>query len=359
MASTLNGWYYDVSSSYDRLTQAELQSNAEAFYNYFASTMTLEAVCGILGNIQVESQLNPGQMEGGYGGSLSGGYGLIQWTPGSILTNWASSNGYSWYDAVGQCYLINAECYNNVYDSGVWQNRNGYNYTWDAFKQLTNVEEAAKAYLYQRERPLDPSATIQQRINYANQWYTHLSGYTPQPSFTPRLSLPPIAELPHWYTAPENWYMANGYGPPAVGDGNCTWYAYGRYAEARGSWPDPHLSWNSAGRWYDEATAFSRGSTPQLGAVICMHDPTGERAGHVAVVEEINADGSITVSQSGYPNLYFNTATLYEADGYSEYGYTVQGFIYNDISPTPPEPPVPPEPEKKKKMPLWMMLKYF
>lgn len=342
-------WAYVVTETYDALTTAQMQGNAVEFYNHFKNSMTLEAICGLLGNIQRESQLNPGQQEGGYGGSLSRGYGLIQWTPGSDLTTWAASNGYNWYDGTAQCILLNAECYNDVYDV-VWIPTSSYTYTWDEFKRLTNVEEAVKAYLYERERA--GVSALADRIRYANEWYTYLSGViTP---FVPRLTLPTPPPSP-WYTAPDNWYSANGYGYPDLA-GNCTWYAYGRYNEARGSWSPNELSHRNAGYWYDEATAFSRGSTPQLGAVICMHDPSGVRDGHVAIVEEIFEDGSITVSQSGYPNLYFNTVTLYPADNYSEYGYTVQGFIYNDISPTPP---VPPTPEKKKKMPLWMMLKYF
>ena len=349
-------WSYVVTENYDALTTAQMHANAVEFYNHFYGTMTLEAICGLLGNIQHESQLNPGQQERGYGGSLSRGYGLIQWTPASDLTTWASSNGYNWYDGTAQCILLNAECYNNLYDV-VWIPTSSYSYTWDEFKQLTNVEEAVKAYLYERERA--GVAALSNRIQYANEWYSYLSGVTPQPSFTPRTSLETPPPSP-WYTAPDNWYSEHGWGYPTYG-GNCTWYAYGRYNEARGSWSPNELSHNNAGDWYDDATAFNRGATPQLGAVICYHDPSGVNLGHVAVVEQINDDGSILISQSGFPDIYFWTATVTQESGYRESwainrGYVCQGFIYNDISPTPPEPP---EPEKKKKMPLWMMLKYF
>ena len=64
-------WHYVITENYDVLSENERQENAREFYSYFSSTMTLEAICGILGNIDRESQLNPGQQEGGYGGSLN------------------------------------------------------------------------------------------------------------------------------------------------------------------------------------------------------------------------------------------------------------------------------------------------
>ena len=376
MATLLNGWYYSISENYNQLIQAEMENNAQAFYNYFAGTMTLEAICGILGNISQESQLNPGQEEGGYGGSEDYGYGLIQWTPyprGAGLRNpllqWCDYKGYTWYDGNSQCELIGQEGYFTDTSTGaiepkVWFASSiypQYSYTWDEFKALTDVAVATRAYFYERERGADTPAQVETlRVAKAQEWYNYLSGIvTP---FTPRTSLAYPAPSP-WYTPPDNWYAANSFAPGygiTYPNGNCTWYAFGRYAEIRGAFAN--LSHNNAGNWYDEATAFNRGQTPQLGAVACYHDPSGVNPGHVTIVEQINSDGSILVSQSGYNtyggNTYFWTETLTQSSGYrsSWYiarNYVLQGFIYNTISPVPPSP----TPSSSHKMPLWMMIK--
>lgn len=362
-------WSYVVTESYDALTTEQMQANAVEFYNYFAGQMTLEAICGILGNITQESQLNPGQIQYGDGGSQTLGYGLIQWTPGSLLVDWANDRSYDWYDGSKQCIFIDEENYYTGSDT-VWIPTASYPYTWDEFKALTDVAEAARAYNYERERNADTPAEVEaNRVDPAQQWYRYLSGIvTP---FTPRLTLPHPAPSP-WYTPPDNWFAANGYAPDygiTYPNGNCTWYAYGRYAEIRQAFAN--LPLGDAGTWYENATSFNRGdfsagAEPQLGAIVCFKSSSGVYPGHLTVVEQINSDGSIVVSQSGYSssggNTYFWTATVRREDQYRESWYTqdgrdyyCQGFIYNTISPVPPTPPTP---YTRKKMPLWMMLRY-
>ena len=369
-------WSYIVTDSLSvELTQEQKQGNTVEFYNYFKNMMTLEAICGILGNIQQESDMNPGKMEEGYGYDPAYGKGLIQWTPypstnPNPLFQWAAANGYDWYDGARQCEYINAEGYftnqtSGALDEKVWYPTGSWQYSWDEFKAITDVHTAVEAYLYERERA--GVAQLNNRLNYADAWYTYLSGIiTP---FTPRTSLSYPPPIP-WYTAPGNWFAANGYGP-SYPNGNCTWYAYGRYAEVRNAFSDlPH---GDAGTWYDAATAFNRGdfslgAQPQLGAIVCFRDATDpvNHPGHLTVVEQINNDGTIVVSQSGYTqgggNTYFWTATVSRDNQYRESWYTqdgrnyyCQGFIYNDNV----VPPVPPTPVyTKRKMPLWMMLRW-
>lgn len=364
-------WTYVVTESYGALTPEETQANAVEFYNYFKATMTLQAICGILGNIQQESQLNPGQLEGGKGGSLDYGYGLIQWTPGSGLVNWANQHGYDWRDGNAQCELISDE----GQDSSIFYpsvTHPEYRYTWSEFCSLTNVEQAVKAYLYERERA--GVEALSNRIQYGYDWYTYLSGIIVP--FTPRLTLTHPAPSP-WYTPPDNWFAANGYAPDhgiTYPNGNCTWYAYGRYAEVRNAFAN--LPLGNAGTWYENATSFNRGdfsngAQPQLGAIICFKDAVDpvNNLGHVTVVEQINNDDTIVVSQSGYNtsggNTYFWTARVSRANQYREGWYTsngrnyyCQGFIYNDNI-SPPVPPTPPPVYTKRKMPLWMMLRWY
>jgi surface antigen len=120
---------------------------------------------------------------------------------------------------------------------------------------------------------------------------------------------------------------------------NCTAWAYGRFYEILGSKPNLCISsgyTHNAEYWYlDTADGYERGDTPQVGAVICWRkfgigDPG---AGHVAIVEKINEDGSIVVSESGYS---WNKSTLVKFNTYSNsngnWGYSApykfQGFIY-------------------------------
>ena len=189
--------------------------------------------------------------------------------------------------------------------------------------------------------------------------------------FVPRFSTNGMNTVP-WYLTNGNWFYANGYYFPAP-NGNCTWYAYGRYAEVRNAFAN--LPLGNAGTWYDNATSFNRGdfsqgAQPQLGAIVCFKSRSGNYPGHITVVEQINSDGSIIVSQSGYQstvtsNTYFWTATVHRSNQYRESWYTAggrdyycQGFIYNDAV-FPPTPPTPPAPYTPTKMPLWFYLRRF
>ena len=159
-------------------------------------------------------------------------------------------------------------------------------------------------------------------------------------SFVPRLTQntpTPMQGNPWWYSN-GNWFYPNGYGLP-----NCTCYAYGRYAEVRNAFANLPLS--NAGKWWNDVdrTVFRTGSAPALGAVACWatSDPTLSAPGHVAIVEEIHNDGSITISESGWNSWYFNTEVLSRESGYRSSWmqslskkYYLQGFIYNDAEPS-------------------------
>lgn len=181
--------------------------------------------------------------------------------------------------------------------------------------------------------------------------------------FTPRFNTNGMDSVP-WYLTNGNWFYANGYYFPAP-NGNCTWYAYGRYAEVNNAFAN--LPLGNAGTWYENATSFRRGdfasgALPELGAIVCFKSLSGNYLGHITVVEQINSDGSIIVSNSGYQstvtsNTYFWTATVRRENQYRESWYTsggrdyyCQGFIYQDSSPTPPTPPTP---ITLRKMPFW------
>lgn len=107
---------------------------------------------------------------------------------------------------------------------------------------------------------------------------------------------------------------------------NCVGYAWGRFLEENGI-TDCELSRGDAENWYGHNDSYQRGQIPKLGAVICWSSSSG--AGHVAVVEKIEANGDITTSNSAYNGRRFFTENLTQASGYHRgSSYTFQGFIY-------------------------------
>lgn len=165
--------------------------------------------------------------------------------------------------------------------------------------------------------------------------------------FTPRLTKDGIYLNEKWYST-QNPYFA---GTPLP---NCTTYAFGRFWEVNGRILEG-LGHGNGGEWWGttDTTKLSVGNLPKLGAIACWgtteQSPT-DKVGHVAVVEQINNDGSIVISESGwvpfnertYPiynmSKYFWIETLTPQNNYcdgwfsdSDHRYYFQGFIYPKI----------------------------
>lgn len=122
--------------------------------------------------------------------------------------------------------------------------------------------------------------------------------------------------------------------------GNCVGYAYGRFMEVMGT-TSCNLSINNAENWWaNTGDGYERGQTPKLGAVVCWRKGqagnSGDGAGHVAIVEQINSDGSINTSNSAYGGTRFYTKLLQPPNYVMGSSYTFQGFIYNpNVSSSP------------------------
>lgn len=112
-------------------------------------------------------------------------------------------------------------------------------------------------------------------------------------------------------------------------------YAWGRAYESWGK--KPALSRSNAENWYPNTSdGYKRGKTPKLGAIICWRKGkagyAADGAGHVAVVEQINKDGTIMVSNSNYSGTRFFTKTLSPKNNWAiGTGLTFQGFIYPPV----------------------------
>lgn len=140
--------------------------------------------------------------------------------------------------------------------------------------------------------------------------------------FTPRLEAPSYSN--EYYYSSKNLYYKYGWGMP-----NCTAYAYGRAYEILGK--EPKLCPYNAEQWYGYNISngyYSYGQRPALGAIACWSYPYG--GGHVAVVEKIDSNGNLTLSNSAYSgtNFYLTYATADDpVVGGSSY-WNFQGFIY-------------------------------
>lgn len=147
-------------------------------------------------------------------------------------------------------------------------------------------------------------------------------------SYTPRLKAPSNND--------KNWvhYTYDGYNYCIRIKGasclpNCVGYAWGRWRELLGK--KPKLSTNNAEDWWAKNDGYKRGQEPVLGAVACWRKGKAgygaDGAGHVAVVEKIDADGTITMSNSAYGGTRFY---LSKFKGKLDLGtkYYFQGYIY-------------------------------
>ena len=114
---------------------------------------------------------------------------------------------------------------------------------------------------------------------------------------------------------------------------NCVGYAWGRWRELLDR--APKLSKGNAENWWGHtADGYERGQAPKLGAVCCWRKGQvgvgSDGAGHVAIVEEIQAGGTIVTSNSAYGGTRWYQKTLKPPYDFGKYVF--QGFIYLPIT---------------------------
>jgi hypothetical protein len=161
------------------LTIEEMTVNAQYILNYLLGKgWTKNSVCGILGNMQSESSINPARWQSDVIGDLSAGFGLVQWTPASKYIDWANANGLPYRDMDSNLSRILYEVVNNIQ----WSNGS---MTFQEFTQSTDTaNNLAMMFISSYERPANPDQPI--RGTQAEYWYTNLTGGTnPDPDPTP------------------------------------------------------------------------------------------------------------------------------------------------------------------------------
>ena len=153
-----------------------------------------------------------------------------------------------------------------------------------------------------------------------------LSAFAPTPrGFTPRLTAPARNSY-HFFTG--NIYAQHGWPMP-----NCAAYAWGRLYEITGV--RPRVRPGNANVWFGSG-GYLTGNKPALGAVMAWNSGP---MGHVAIVEKIHNNGTVTISESHSSGTFFNTRVV-PADGSHLRGF--QGFIYVIDRDTPLIPRTPP-----------------
>ena len=127
------------------------------------------AIAGILGNMQWESSLIADRWEGDHVGNMSGGYGLVQWTPATNLFDWAKAQHRDHKTVSTQCARIKYEA-----DHRLQFFKTGTTF-WDWLKSDGTPEQKADDFIrcYERPKTLD---TLPERQGFARNWYDQLHG---------------------------------------------------------------------------------------------------------------------------------------------------------------------------------------
>ena len=133
-------------------------------------------VAGTMGNIYAESGFDPSVVEHGNGI----GFGLIQWSFGrrTAIENYAAEQGKDVNSVELQVEWLLKECDPN--DSAyAWMNSSksydGKSWTYDEWKNATDIESAVRAFMFCFERPAGTSS-LQKRIDAANEYYEEFTG---------------------------------------------------------------------------------------------------------------------------------------------------------------------------------------
>lgn len=133
------------------LNAEEMVNNAELVYRYLkAKEWTPQSIAAVLANMEAESRINPGAWEGYNYGNMSGGYGLVQWTPATKYINWAGDN----WENNGPRQMDRLQ-YESTRGGEFWVKRHeDKSWTWETFKASTSdVKLLAVVFCWNFEGP--------------------------------------------------------------------------------------------------------------------------------------------------------------------------------------------------------------
>lgn len=189
-----DGWWVELNVLF-RTTDVRIYEpedvqikNMQNVFTFFKQRgWTANAISGMLGNMMVESSVNPWYFQHH---SLDwsdptaimndpDGMGLTQWTPCSKYYGWAVQNGYDPQSGWSMCQRIEYERINNIQ----WSLDNYGQHTWEEFVTSTETPEIlARVFLWAYERPSalptpeQEAERIAQRGANAKWVYQHIGG---------------------------------------------------------------------------------------------------------------------------------------------------------------------------------------
>ena len=174
--------YWISSDTY--LTQEHRDYNAKLIWAYLTGLGWSEtAVAGILGNMDVESSMNPALIEGrGYHTlpdnntvlaiTTVTGVGLVQWTgttntppAGQKLASFAIRYNKNWYDGELQCFRLERECDEDL--QFIHGSVDGVSYDWQVYiTSDESPEQLAKVWQRLYENGGSDTQTRQEKARY-------------------------------------------------------------------------------------------------------------------------------------------------------------------------------------------------
>jgi hypothetical protein len=183
------------------LILSEMQENANYIRGYLENEgWTLQAISGMLGNMQTESTINPGIWQN-LQVNVKNGFGLTQWTPATKLINWAKDEGLSYNGIDTQLQRI---LYEVPREGLQWIKTKAYPLS---FEEFTHSEETpaylAQAFLKNYERPKNQNQP--KRSTQATYWYKWLSGEEPPTPPTPPKPGPTRSKMPFIFYLRKRW----------------------------------------------------------------------------------------------------------------------------------------------------------
>lgn len=186
-----SGVYASVCAVASTLTTAQMNANAEYIYNFLRNQgFTKQAACGVLGNMQAESMINPGIWE--RKDNTSYGYGLVQWTPATKFLNRAVSKGTitaataaavdtlannapkTLMDAELECLIWGCTSGGEFFAPASSMQHSGYSMTFAQYKASTlSASVLAVVFHDHFERSADNNTGLSKRSTYATNWYNY------------------------------------------------------------------------------------------------------------------------------------------------------------------------------------------
>lgn len=183
------------------LGAADQKENAQYIMDYLLKKgWTKNAIAGMLGNMQTESTINPGIWQSLRVNNMSGGFGLVQWTPATKYIDWAKGKGLDYKKMDTNLLRILYEVEKNIQ----WINKSM------TFKEFTKSKKSpydlGMLFLKHYERPAEPNQP--KRGAQAEYWFNALKGSEPIPKPIPKPDpipnpVPPVLPKPEPEPEPE------------------------------------------------------------------------------------------------------------------------------------------------------------